>query len=114
MNAVIVLGELGPIARDAVPCLMRQLDDESLMGSVLTSLGQIGPDAKAATPKLLALLDEQQPWVSSTLAKIGADPEETIPALTRASTNGPIWLQKEAALVLSEMKLRGSQPSAPR
>jgi hypothetical protein len=50
------LGRAGPLAKDAVPGLLRLADRGSEAAAV--ALGRIGPDAAAAIPALTALRDK--------------------------------------------------------
>jgi hypothetical protein len=101
----ILLGELGPDAKGAVPRLIRLLDDETVASSALASLRSIGPAAKPAVPRVTALMNEPYP-ILTTLLKIGVEPAEIVPLAIRAKTNGPPWLRREAAMVLEEIAAR--------
>jgi HEAT repeat protein len=60
-EAVLALASIGPGAKDAVPALVKVLqqgsDEKSIFSSVAYALGKIGPDAAAAAPVLLNLLN---------------------------------------------------------
>lgn len=59
--AVITLGRIGPYAYEAVPVLMRELDDDSPEArvSVIIALGEIGRHAYKAQHRLIALLRDE-------------------------------------------------------
>jgi len=59
MQAAATAVELGPLARDAVPALIRatQGADLALQHEAIIALGRIGPDAAAALPRLIELLN---------------------------------------------------------
>ena len=102
LNAIILLGQLGPAAKDAVPALIPLLDDDIVAGNFIHTLGCMGPAAKEAVPKLIESLEKGAPWVAITLGRIGAS--DAVPVLRRTLTNGPIWLRREAASVLAHLQ----------
>jgi hypothetical protein len=105
LNAINLLGELGPVAKDAVPRLIPLLDDETMSTSVLKTLGLIGPEARQAIPKLTLMLkgfDEAEPFVATTLLEIGAKPEQVIPLLRRM-TNSASAYRGEAKILLERL-----------
>jgi HEAT repeat protein len=76
------------IGKPAVPALARAMkrNDEGLRDRVAEALEKIGPDAKEAVPALLEWLasgDDRAEWVILVLPKIGAEPEDIIPAAVR-------------------------------
>jgi HEAT repeat protein len=89
--AARVLGELGPVSKDAVPGLTEALKDESkdVRRNAVKSLGQIGPAAAEAVPGIAATLDESN-WelrrnAVISLGQIG-DPRAE-PALKKAKND---------------------------
>jgi HEAT repeat protein len=56
-DAIVTLGKIGPAAKDAVPQLIKILDekDSDLPRLAAVALGRIGPAAKAAAARLLKL-----------------------------------------------------------
>jgi HEAT repeat protein len=60
LEACTRLGRLGAKATNAVPCLIRALDDPDIMVrlGVIRTLGAIGPPARAAKGRLLAILHD--------------------------------------------------------
>ena len=60
-HAARTLARFGPQAADAVPALVRALDDPSpvVRGAAITALGRIGPKAKTAVPALTGIQDDQ-------------------------------------------------------
>jgi HEAT repeat protein len=105
LNAIILLGKLGPAAEKAVPALIGQLGDETLeaTGAVVLALKRIGPAAKDAVPKLIELLDEPSAEVAAALGEIGPEASAAIPALIRVSTNGPLTLRRSAQAALQRI-----------
>ena len=59
MQAAATAVELGPLARDAVPSLIRATrgGDLALQHEAIIALGRIGTDAAAALPRLIELLN---------------------------------------------------------
>jgi HEAT repeat protein len=58
--AARALGELGPAAQEAVPVLLRLLQDPHFFPAAARALGRIGAPARAAVPSLKRLLQEQK------------------------------------------------------
>ncbi len=58
-EASFQLEKLGPAAKDAVPALIKALDetDSQIWANSIAAIAAIGPDAKDAVPKLLEMLD---------------------------------------------------------
>jgi len=61
LSAIEALGRIGPEAKEAVPALIKTLEDKDWNVRVCTAwaLGQIGPEAKAAAPALCKLLEDK-------------------------------------------------------
>ncbi|RIH99626.1 HEAT repeat domain-containing protein [candidate division NPL-UPA2 bacterium Unc8] len=94
--AISSLGEIGPMAKDAVPVLMKVLREEEsvllreeelvlLRETAATSLGKIGPMAADAVPLLIETLKEDE-WrmrlaAAGALGGIGPLAQDAIPAL---------------------------------
>lgn len=71
IRAALLLAELGPEAKAAVPTLVRALKDKDpfVRDAAASALGRIGPAAREAVPDLIALLEKQnrslsgaEPW----------------------------------------------------
>jgi hypothetical protein len=105
LNAIILIGKMGPAGASALPTLINQLGDETLdaTGAVVVALKEIGPAAKDAVPKLIELLDEPSAEVADALGAIGSDASAAIPALIRVSTNGPLTLRRSAKMALQRI-----------
>jgi HEAT repeat protein len=77
--AAVVLGKIGPEAADAVPALLKQVNNEEAVvrREVLFALGKIGPAAKDAVPAALACVDDPDAAVRYSavysLGRIGPD-----------------------------------------
>jgi len=111
LNAVILLGVLGPCASEAVPVLISLLDDEELCTSAVLTLQAIGPAARAAVPKMLRKLSEEpEPRLATALAHLAPDDPEVIRALLELSRteDGSVRLEAEAALKICTRKLTSS------
>lgn len=65
--ASLVLADIGPEAKAAVPALQKALADKrpEVRLQAVIALGEIGPAAKAATPALVKSLDDEFPSVRS-------------------------------------------------
>jgi len=110
LNAAAWVGQLGPVAKPAVPQLVKILRDDMADANVAHSLALIGPEAREAVPALLVALREQRLFAATALACIGT-PETVGPALEAASRNGPALQQREAHSALR--KLRARFPGQP-
>ncbi len=106
--ATLVLTEMGPAAKDAVPALSKSLadkDPEVRMQSVM-ALGAIGPEAKGATPLLVAGLDDSTVGVryasAFALGAIGAP--EAIAALEKAEGDNDPFIAMVAAWAVAKSK----------
>ena len=73
--ACLVINQIGPDAKDAVPGLAALLADKDLLirREAMMALAEIGPAAAAAVPQLIKALDDKMTCVSATyaLGKIG-------------------------------------------
>jgi len=86
-NAALMLGDIGPDARDAVPALIQHVNDSDFMLSLrsIQGLAGLGPDAAPAIPALETALNSQT-WniVDSalwTLGAIGPKAREALPKI---------------------------------
>jgi hypothetical protein len=94
-QAELILAEMGPAARSAVPDLLStladQTNDEGLRWGAALALGKIGADAEQVVPALAAVLDEPavrttnlECYVVSALDAFGKEAAPAVPALRRA------------------------------
>src|SRR5262249_53327542 len=88
--ALRILGGMGPVAKPAVPRIVRLLNDPALGDPALTCLRGIGAGARAATPNLARLaVDNRQPHrrfrVVETLIDIFPAPNELLPVLRKVA-----------------------------
>jgi len=89
--AAFRLGMFGPVASNAVPCLVELLRKPATYsgdrGRIIQALGFIGPNATKATPLLVESLSDPSEWIRMTAAysllQIGVVPPEAAPALKR-------------------------------
>jgi HEAT repeat protein len=86
--AAFRLGQYGPAASNAVPCLtelLKKPPQYADRGRVIQALGNIGPPARQAVPGLVEALTNQSEWIRMTAAQsllqIRVVPREAIPAL---------------------------------
>jgi hypothetical protein len=61
-QAAVALGETGPGAKDAVPELIKSLNDEDMDLIAVWALGQIGPAARAVAPAITQWLKKIDSW----------------------------------------------------
>ncbi len=89
LEAVKTLASLGTAAAEAVPALVRALQDRELRLEATRALGNIGPEAREAVSFLVEVLHDRDEAVrigaSIALSKIGAD---AVPALVEALKQG--------------------------
>jgi HEAT repeat protein len=81
--ACLILRDMGPIAKDAVPALTEQLKNPRLeiRREAALALGAIGADAKSALPALASLLDDSTGQEAATfvMGQIGQIPPSAEP-----------------------------------
>jgi HEAT repeat protein len=105
---LLLLGEVGPVAKSAVPDIIPLLGDEgpAIRRQAAMTLGEIGPAAKDAVPALIKALDEKEAAVrfaaAYALGKIGDRRAES--ALEKEMTgNGPLFLRTVCAWALMQI-----------
>lgn len=69
LQAIEILGRMGPEAKDAVPDLIERLgdDDPRVRKMAVRALGQIGPAAAAAVPELIRILQSSDQTPSASV-----------------------------------------------
>jgi HEAT repeat protein len=107
-NASLVLRQIGPDAKDAVPELI-EVVKKGKPPQAVEALGRIGPKAKAAVPVLAEALkgkgsgsDPMRVRAAIALGQIGPDAKEAVPALADA-LSGPPPLRFHAATSLGQI-----------
>ena len=87
-QAVSDLADLGPLAKPAVPALVKTLksgDDLALKHEILIALGRIGSPAAEAVPAIAGFLNNSSPVLQyeavHALRKIGPDAKSALPQL---------------------------------
>ena len=98
-DAARALGDLGPVARDAVPALIEYFENGDFTGAAGWSLGSIGPAAKTAVPALLKALDSQAP--KDEMRRMAA-----ISGLLGIGVNTPEVVDKLTALIKSSNQMQ--------
>jgi HEAT repeat protein len=104
--AILVLSDLGPQAKDAVPSLLKALDSDKpeVRREVLMCLGEIGPGAKDAIPQLTQALEDEDKAVvfaaSYALAKIGVEAKSASRAISQGLRSEDEFLQIVSAWAL--------------
>jgi HEAT repeat protein len=94
IHAVVALGKMGAEAKEAVPDLIKMLDEDPRKAGPIrfhaaTALGQIGSEAKRAVPALVKLLKDENAGpgrrtVAVALGEIGPPAKSAIEALKEA------------------------------
>jgi hypothetical protein len=113
--AAIVLGHIGPEAKEAVPALIEALQDEEwdVRHAALGALGEIGPEAKEAVPALIKALRDEHPYTRQdaalALGSIGAEAKEAIPALIEALEDNDEYGRQDAALALGSIGVEAKE-----
>jgi hypothetical protein len=112
------LGELGSAAKQAVPVLMKVLQDQVLhdyLGvrrGAAESLGKIGPEARAAIPALIEALKDENWTVRSAaagaLGEIGPDAWDVASALNDAQNDDNQWVREAAGQALAKVQGKGA------
>lgn len=114
--AILVLGDLGPKAKAAVPQLTALLKDESIQvrREAAMALGAIGKDAAPAVPAIIGKLNDKEMAVrfaaAYALGILGPDAKAAVPALTTALQGDNEFLRVQAAWALA--KINDKDPAA--
>ena len=103
-QAVSDLADLGPLAKPAVPTLVKTLkssDDLALQHEILIALGRIGTPAAEAVPALSEFLKNASPVLQyeaiQALRKIGSEAKSALPQLTELMKSDKPFLSVPAA-----------------
>jgi HEAT repeat protein len=89
LRIIWALGEMGPVAQDAVPALIDVLsDDQNMRAEAAIALGKVGPGARDALPVLTDLISDGSYNVCAAAARavirIGQAPGDIMPTLINA------------------------------
>lgn len=108
LRVALVLGEIGPEARSALPDLIAALHNPGAAGGVAYALGQWGPDAWEAVSDLMFILDAADDLVRRNAARalghIGPAAEMAIPSLTELLDDRDHSVRAHAAIALWQIK----------
>jgi HEAT repeat protein len=105
-KAVTVLGHAGP---DAVPHLLRLLDDVNpgVREAAVSSLGAVGPKAKEALPALEKIVKEEKGYIRTlalfSLGKLGAEAKPALPLLLESVRGKDAELRFPALVALEQV-----------
>ena len=114
--ALLVLGELGPKAKDAVPGMAKLLNDDSVQvrREAVMALGMVGKDAESAVPQIAKALDDEQMAVrygaAFALGSLGPTAKSAVPALQAQLKGDDEFMQLQAAWALA--KIQDKDPAA--
>jgi HEAT repeat protein/serine/threonine protein kinase len=96
-SAALDLGDFGPQAKEAVPALIKVLEDpdESVRVHATQTLGEIGPQTEEVIPALIKVLMKDSYWkvrysAAMALGEFGPQAKEAVPALIKALED-PVW-----------------------
>lgn len=95
VQAARTIAEFGPLAKGAVPYLLRALDDKNdeLRIAVMGALVTTAPYSKEAIPKIISLIKDKNPLVRrraiSALRVFGAEAKDAVPLLMEAFLKDP-------------------------
>ncbi len=101
-NAARTIGKIGPNAIDAVPTLIKMLDDPevTIREHSAEAIGDIGPTAAFAIPDLLPLLKDENTRIRRDTVRsfgfMGPAAKETLPEVIKL-LDDPEFIVKEAA-----------------
>jgi HEAT repeat protein len=91
--ALIILRDIGPAAKDAIPAITEKLGDKnpSIRLEAILTLGAFGDAASAAVPQIAKLLDDKHARTAATFAlgTLGSMPRATTNCLARQAC-GPL------------------------
>ena len=105
-TAALTIGFFGTNSFEAVPFLIRCLDDpnEDVSVGATHALGQIRSVSPASVPALIRMLQDPSPrkrgTAAQSLAHYGPEATPAIPALRQALTNTNLYVQNEARRAL--------------
>jgi HEAT repeat protein len=108
--ACLVLAEIGPKAKEAVPALVKALGDKrrEVRREAVLALGHIGPGAAAAVPQIVPLLDDQGGGVRSgsvwSLGAMGPAAQAALPALKKKTADPDEMLSMLCAWAIARIE----------
>jgi HEAT repeat protein len=108
--ACIVLAEIGPPAKDAVPALIEVLDNPKaeVRREAAMALGRIGAASASAVPKLTSMLNDPASGVNAeaafALGSIGPASVAALPALQAKLIDSDVMLKTVAAWAIAKIE----------
>jgi HEAT repeat protein/Tfp pilus assembly protein PilF len=113
-EAAMVLGKVGPGARDAVPALTQALDDraEKVRSAAAYALGEIGRESKEAAPFLVKLLKDSSADVRESAGKALSKVEPDASGVVIRALTEDLKNEKPAFRARAARALRSFGPEA--
>ena len=107
--ACLLLSELGPRGKEAVPAAIEVLKDErpEVRREAVLALGRVGPDAAAAVPAIASALDDKDPTVryaaAYALGNMGPAAKEAVATLTAKTSDSDEFLRTIATWAVARL-----------
>jgi HEAT repeat protein len=127
-NAILAFSHMGPDAKEAVPALVRALEDKSnrqvlnplpksVFDMTVETLGRIGPDAKDAVPALSTVMTSEKNIIYRVIAaraiwRITKDTKATMPVIL-AGLKSDNFEASDAAIETADMMGSDAKESVP-
>lgn len=105
----LLLGMIGPKARESVPALVEALGDSDVdvRAAAASALGQIGSEARDAVPPLVKAVEDEDSSVRQdaiwALGEMGQEASEAVPALVEALGDAKTGVRWSAARSLGRI-----------
>lgn len=115
LQAIQIIGRIGPNASGAVPALIRALSeqDPTTQAEVLFALASIGPQAEAAVPGAVAALGDNDPAVRFgavyALGRVGPPAAKAIPLLLQGLNDDDPYFSTVCAWALVQIDPENEQ-----
>ena len=106
-GAAFCLCRIGPEAEEAVPALVRSLDDPETQNNAFAALRSISTNPDVVMPVLMGYLSStnmgQQGWALSRLPQFGADAKTAIPRVQEFLDDPQLYLRQAATNALKKI-----------